>query len=62
MDTNITSSEVQREFYLPATPVRSTTPGRLERFVTALLRDHTPSIGPIPEVERQRRAAPTPRK
>jgi hypothetical protein len=43
MDTHTSSSESQpsRAFYLPAMTVLSAVPGRVERFVTAALRDRS---------------------
>lgn len=41
MEPNDSMSHSTRAFYLPATAVRSSVPGRVEQFVTSLFRDHS---------------------
>lgn len=41
MESTTSKSNSQRDFYLPGSAVPSPVPGRLERFVTNLLRDHS---------------------
>lgn len=50
-EQSMSDSQGPRAFYLPGMSVLSSVPGRIERFLTSRLGDHShPVVGPVPTI------------